>query len=213
MTSVLDDRFLLTDLLDMSVIKEVGEAYCRAFELGIIILNEAGEEVINLCPPYEFCKAIQAGALAPKCGDAKKRLARHPIEESQVLQLKSGCGMRYVLLLLSYQLETLGRVIVGPFRDPETPAGQLARTLGPEIKEDQIRQVPAMTPERLKSGISLLAKMLNGFLFINAKRLITTRLHLETIYGEKERIFRQVEYQDYGSAEDRAEIEKFKNMF
>jgi hypothetical protein len=213
MTSILDERFSLVDLLDMSVIKEVGEAYCRAFEVAITILDYDGREVLSLCPPYEFCKAIQAGALTAKCGDAKKKLATHPLEGSHVLQLKSGCGMRYALLLLSYQLETLGRVIVGPFRDPEITAEQLAHALGGGATAEQIAQVPALTPERLKSGISLLSKMLNAFLFINAKRLITTRLHLEILYSEREKIFHQVELQNSGSAEDRAEIEKLQKMF
>jgi ligand-binding sensor protein len=217
MNSILEERFSLRDLLDMSVLREVCEAYVKAFDLGIAVINESNEEIINICPPYDFCKAIQSAEIKAKCGDARKKLVRQPIEGSQVLQLKSGCGMRYALFLLSYQLESLGRVIVGPFRDPETAPEQILRVLGEDMKNkagaDKVARIPAMSTERLKSAVSLISKVLNAFLFINAKRLITTRLHLETIYASREQIFKQVELQHSGSEEDRAEIEKFKNMF
>ncbi|MFO8056287.1 MAG: hypothetical protein R6V10_03225, partial [bacterium] len=59
----------------------------------------------------------------------------------------------------------------------------------------------------------LLAKVMDGFLFINAKRLITTKMHMDTLFESREKIFKEVEKQDSQSQEDKEEIEKLKNMF
>lgn len=217
MDSILEERFSLKDLLDLSVLREVCEAYSRAFHVGIIILDENKAEMVEIRPDTSFCRAIKKSGMKDKCGDAGKKLARHPLDGTKVLQVKSTCGMRYALFPLSYQLEILGRVIVGPFRDPETPPEKITRQLGPDLAQVitnmKIASVPPFTPDELKDMISLLAKMLNAFLFINAKRLITTRLHLEAIYSSREDIFASVELQDSGSDEDKEEIERLKNMF
>jgi hypothetical protein len=216
MNSVLEERFSLQDLLDLGVLREVCEAYAHAFNFGVRLYNDKGDEECVIVPAHRFCSVMRQSKFGPRCLDVDRRLVKHPLEGSQVLQLKTFCGLKYALFPLSYQLEILGRAVVGPFRDPATTPD----TVLTMIKEAQtsltaadIAVVPAPSPEQLKSAIGLLARILNAFLFINAKRLITTRLHLESIYSSREQIFRQVQTQDSGSKEDREEIERLKDLF
>lgn len=215
--SVIDARFTLRDLLDLGVLRDVLETYSKCFEVKITIINEDGKEILTACPDDDFCKAVQSSPLQNKCKEVNDRLYKYPLEGSKVLQNKTFCQMRYAVFALTYQLDTLGRVIIGPFYDPELSPEQILATLGELGKNpatiDQIKKIPAIFQERLITIIKLLSKILNSFLFINAKRLITTRLHLEHIYSSSEETFRQVELQDSGSEEDRAEIKKLKNMF
>lgn len=216
MTSVLEERFTLEDLLDPPVLEEVCQAYAKCFGLGVRILNDRGEEHLACCPLSPFCDEMRMSTLQERCGDARAKMARHPLEGSQVMQLRAHCGLRYAVFLLSYQLEPLGRVLVGPFRDPATSPDDIFKAVEDSentFSEKDVASVPAISQDRLKSVLSLFVKMMNAFLFINAKRLITTRLHLEAVYSAKDAIFKQVELQDSASDEDREEIEKLKNMF
>jgi len=217
MDSVLDERFNLFDLLDPGVLKEVCEEYANTFDLGMVILNNDRKELIAICPDKKFCTALKEGGAKEKCREAQKRLARHPMEGQQVIQMKINCGLRYAIFPLTYQFDNLGRVIVGPYRDSESTPDKIMRqqeqNASKPINTEMIEQVPAFSQKRLKITVSLLVKIINSFIFINAKRLISTRLHLDAIYGSREEIFKQVELQKTGTEEEKEEIEKFKNMF
>jgi ligand-binding sensor protein len=212
-----DERFNLYDLLDLGVMREVCEQYANTFDLGMVILNHESEELISICPDNKFCTAVKEGGLKKKCGETHKRLAIHPLEGQQVLQMKISCGLRYALFPLIYQLDSLGRVLVGPYRDSESTTDDILRMQEQDaakpVNAEMIQQVPDFSQKRLKVTVSLLEKIVNSFIFINAKRLITTRLHLDAIYGSREEIFNQVELQRTGTEEDKEEIEKLRNMF
>jgi len=92
MDSVLDERFNLFDLLDPGVLKEVCEEYANTFDLGMVILNNDRKELIAICPDKKFCTALKEGGAKEKCREAQKRLARHPMEGQQVIQMKINCG-------------------------------------------------------------------------------------------------------------------------
>lgn len=215
-SSLLDEKYTLDDLLDLVVLEELIQAYSQCFNLGVSLISEEGEEKIDVCPPHSFCSEVQKGSNRDKCISVKKHIMRHQMEGSKVLTIKAFCGVQYSLLPLTHQFEVLGRVIVGPFRstgvDPVTIAG-MAQTADNPISTKQAETLPAYPPERIKEVVRLLAKILDTYVFINAKRLITTRIHVEELFSNREKIFRQVELQDSGTAQDKEEIEKLKNMF
>jgi len=216
MDSILEKRFTLGDLLDTSALGEVLHAATQCFDLGIVIADEAGNEALSSCPEHRFCIAAKSSSGPGRCAEVGNRLRRHPIEEGLVLQIKSFCGLRYALFPLSYQLDILGRVIVGPFRDPDTDSASILGMMGQQgkgLEAKDVEKIPALSPNRLRLIIKLLAKIFDVFLFINAKRLFTTGLHLDTIFNSREAIFKQMEKQDQGSREDKEEIEKLKDMF
>jgi ligand-binding sensor protein len=220
MDSVIDQRFSLIELLDPGSLKEVAESFSSCFGLGVFIVGEKGEEVIAVPADNPLCKAAGASPLRAKCEEVRRRLYQHPIEGSRVFQTKAHCGLRYAIFPLVHEFATVGRVIIGPFIDEvQDQGGKTAmETLAKDAQTynlplTEIKKIPVFHPEKLKLTLRLLLKFLDAFLFINAKRLITSRLHLEAIYSSREAIFRQVELQDSGSKEDKEEIEKLKNMF
>jgi len=217
MDSVLEQRFTLQDILDPAILEEVLDAYGKAFGLGVTIVGLDRVEALSVCPARAFCRAMEEGKLHKKCREVMDHMTRRPLEGSQVLQIKSFCGMKYSLFPLAYQLEILGRVMVGPFRSedmkPEDIQKLSAEDLSRPVLLEHIQQIPAMSQVQLKKAVRLLAKMLDAYLFVNAKRLMTTKIHLEAVYSEREAIFRRVELQDSGSAEDKEEIEKLKDLF
>lgn len=218
MHSVLDERFTLNDLLEPALLKEVCQVFSQCFDLGVVILSEKEVELVSSGQDRPFCKMVQTGAAA-KCEEVRRKLARHAVVDSATsfFQSKAFCGLRYAFVPLYHQFEFLGRVIVGPFRDPETSVEMVQNLVGQELKRpvsaDHLQKIPVLDQKHLKLIIRLLTKFLDAFLFINAKRLITTRLHLETIYSSRESIFRQMDIQNTGTSEDKEEIEKLKNIF
>jgi len=216
MDSILDERFVLEDLLDVSMLKEVIESYSRCFNVGVELLDYNGGDVISVCPPHGVCRNLE-DKYKDKCGDMRSKIARQELADAQVLQIKAFCGMRYSVFPLTHQLETFGRVILGPFRDAETKPSVIAGLMGMDPNDEEsikrIENMAVFDQTRLKLTIRLLAKILDAFLFINAKRLITTRLHLETVFSEREKIFQQVEKQDTATREDKEELDKLKDMF
>lgn len=216
MESILEKRFALSELLDAAIIGDVINAAAACFDLGLTLIDLDGKEALNSCPEHNFCLAAKGATGAARCNEVKIRLAHQPLEEGQVLQIKSFCGLRYALFPLSYQLDLLGRCVVGPFRDPGTDPAAIIATMGSQgqgLAVKEVEKVPAVSPDRLRLIIRLMARFFDAFLFINAKRLLTGTLHLETIYGAREAIFKQMEKQDQGTAQDKEEIEKLKDMF
>ena len=216
MESILEKRFALSDLLDAATIVDVIHAATSCFDLGLTVMDREGKEVLVSCAEHPFCLAAKSDAGAARCNEVKGRLARQPLEEGQVLQIKSFCGLRYALFPLSYNLDLLGRCVVGPFRDPATDPATILAALGPPgqaLTVKDVEKVPSIAPERLRLIIKLLARFFDAFLFVKAKRLLTGSLHLEAIYDAREAIFRQMERQDQGTAQDKEEIEKLKEMF
>ena len=215
--SILEERFTLHDLLDPAILNEVCDAFTQCFGVGFRIISEEGEELITTCPDYEFCASLNNPGPSSKCEDVRNKLYKHQLDNGQVLQIKTFCGTNYSLFPMVHQLDVLGRIVLGPYRDPDTPLNTIKNMIekgdGKEVSMTQIEQIPVLSKYELKREIKLISKIFESFLFINAKRLITTRLHLDALYSSKEEIFKQVEDQDMGTVQDKEELEKLKNMF
>ncbi len=217
MESVLDERYNLVDLLDPPTLKEVCQALTQCFGYGVRVVSLEGQEMLETPAKNDFCRMVQNDPMKSTCEEARKKMAKAPLDAGQVLQSKTACGMRYAIFPMIHQLEIMGRVIVGPFRSPEDDveaikSSLVAKMIKP-VTARQIERIPAIVAEDLKLQVRLMSKILEGFLFINAKRMVTTRLHLQNVFSSREEIFRSVERQDSGTDADREEIERLKNMF
>ncbi len=216
MESVLDEKFTLIDLVDPGVLKEICEAYSRCFRVGVSVVSREGEPLVNVSANTFFPE--DKNGMNSCCTEMRTRLYNSPAEISSVMQTKSYCGMRFALFPLEYDFEAIGRVILGPFRSVEKDGQELTEKARQEAVENRLEPgdvlaVPSIEQKSLKAMVNLLAKIIDAILFINAKRLITTRLHMDTLFESRDKIFREVEKQDSQTREDREEIEKLKNMF
>lgn len=213
MNSVIDEKFTLHDLLDPAVLREVCEAFANCFSLGVMVLGVRGERIIAETPKNEFCLAKQQAAGNGKCEEVIQKMAAHPLESSRVFQTRAFCGLRYAIFPVFYEFETMGRVILGPFQDPERDEITPPDSRNQADDGSKPCSAPAIFQPQLKQIIRLLSRCLDAYLFINAKRLMTMRLHLETIHNSREAIFRDFERQSQQTPEDKEEIKKLKDLF
>jgi len=217
--SVIDQPFALTDLLDLGVFREVCEAFTQTYGLGVRVFPEKGPCLIRSQEPPAFCEEI--GRLAPNarpCQEALDRIATQPLSGSTAVQINLFCGCRYAAFPLSYQFDPIGRVVLGPYRDGPWAMQRLLETF-PQ-KKTQLRgletfaaQIPQLDPENFKNLVRFLAKVLDAFIFINAKRLITTRLHLENIMESRHSLFQKWEEEQKAGGDDPDSPEKLKGLF
>jgi hypothetical protein len=217
--SAIDQPFALTDLLDLSVFREVCEAFTQAYNLGVRVFPETGPCLIRSQEPLPFCEEI--AHLAPsqrQCQDALDRLSAQAVSGSTAIQVSLFCGCRYSAFPLTYQFDTIGRVVLGPYRDGPWSLQRLLEAF-PQ-KKSQLRglegfaaQVPQLEPENFKKLVRFLAKVMDAFIFVNAKRLITTRLHLENILESRQSIFQKWEEELQAAKDDPDSPEKLKGLF
>ncbi len=216
MESVLDEKFNLIDLIDPGVLQEICEAYSKCFSVGVYVVSREGEPLVTVSE--KTLLSGNDGRMNHSCDDMRCKLHTSPPELNSVMQTKSYCGMRFALFPLEYEFEAMGRAILGPFRSSEKDGGQISEKARKEIKENRLEEedvlrLPIIEQSRLKAMINLLSRVIDGILFINAKRLITTRMHMDTLFESRDKIFREVERQDSPTKEDKEEIETLKNMF
>ncbi len=217
--SILEQSFKLNDLLDPRNLSEVVQAYANCFNFEVTALDLKGRQVINVGGPCSFCDILKGvPESAQHCLEIKQRTVEHELTDSNVLQINSFCGFKHVVFPLSYQLDPIGRTVVGPYRDQEFQMEhfkELAKNYGLDANELQSAagQVPLIYSDKLKQVIKLLAKIMDGFIFSNAKRMMTTRMHLDTIFETRESTFKTMGIESNAAEEDQAELEKLKSMF
>ena len=217
--SVIDQPFALTDLLDLEVFREVCEAFTQAYHVGLRVFPENGPCLIQSQEPPALCAEINRLAPAGRpCQEALERVSKQPLSGSTAIQINLFCGCRYAAFPLTYQFDPVGRVVLGPYRDQPWSLQRLLETF-PQHKtqlrglESFAARIPQLDPENFKNLVRFLAKVLDAFIFINAKRLITTRLHLENILQSRQTIFQKWEAEQKAGEDDADSPEKLKGLF
>ena len=216
---LLDQRITLTDLLDLAVFREVCEAFTQAFHLGLRVYSESGQTLIESREPNGFCDEL---ARLPeglrRCAEARNHLSTQPLSGSTVSQATSFCGFKYAAFPLNYQFDFIGRVVLGPYRDgPWSPQRLLESQ--PKLKKEArslqgfAEHAPQLDPELFKNAVRFLAKALDAFIFVNAKRLITTRLHLNALLESRQSALKKLEEEPAALLLDPENPAKLKGLF
>ncbi len=212
-------RFELDELLDLSATGELIRILSSVLGLRIRIYDREHKELFKTGEEDIFCSLItssQGGEAL--CQGVKERLLTQPVSGSSALQVQSACGAKYAVFSIQHQFESLGRVIVGPYQDARLSDSELEAIaqrhhLDPGKFRIAYRELPSLSSEQLKKNIRFLSKFFEVFIFINAKRLITTIMHLNMIMQNRDKIFAQIEKETKGTPEDVKEIDKYKDMF
>jgi ligand-binding sensor protein len=211
--SLIDERFSLEDLLDLPTFREIIEAFASCFEVGILVVDEIGRELVRQVPAHQFCQKLRAElAHEARCEEVQEKILKHPITGTSAIQVQAFCGLKYAAFALFYQLNMIGRVVIGPYRDERKLQELPIKAQLPDINQ-ALNSIPLIQASQLKRLTRLLAKTLDAFIFINAKRLVTTHMHLETIMQAREQIFEQIEKESTGTEEKRRDLDKLKQMF
>ena len=108
--------------------------------------------------------------------------------------------------------------MVGPYQDHSLDSEKL-NAIAAKFRLDPGKFMAAykgmseITPDRLKKMARFMARFFDAFVFINAKRLITSLMHLELIMSSREKIFAQMEKEAASNPADKKELDRLKSMF
>lgn len=222
-TSPVDRPFSLAELLDLSVFREVAGAFALAFRTNVRIFGADGRILIETREPTPLCREL--AKLDPtfndRCRSVGEKMARLELAHAEPAELEMECGCRYAAFPLTHQLEDVGRAVIGPYRRGEWRPDRLAaacpRLAGlkdpGKILRPAAQQMPNLGPETFQTLTRLLAKVLDAFMFVNAKRLVTTRLHLDSIFAARHQTARPPEDAGPENPETDPEVARLKGLF
>lgn len=213
-----EKKFELTELIDLSVLGDVLRSLADMLGMQVRVFDLEGHQIFDSGGEQMFCDVLRTTATGDRvCQEIKEKLLTQFLSEGSAVQIQSACGNRYTVFPVRHQFENLGRVVLGPYKDTGLEPSKLeAIAAKHRIDVPKFMQVykdmPEVSPERLKKTARFLSRFFDAFVFINAKRLITSLMHLELIMQSREKIFQEME-KDSQSSADKKEIERLKNMF
>lgn len=216
---ILEKKFDLSELLDLRALGEPLRNFADLIGLQIRIYDLAGKELFNTGGEIHFCGLIHQADMEDQiCRAVREKLITQPLTESSAAQILAVCGSRYTVLPITHQFDLLGRVVLGPYQDHGISDSRLS-AIAIQYRIDSAQfisayhKLPNPSPEQIKKIARFSSKMLDAFIFINTKRLLTSLMHLELMMRAKDRIFKEVEKEMQSTPEDQREIEKYKKMF
>lgn len=214
-TPTLDQKLSIKDLLDLDLLRDFISAFSQFFGIKIRLLDEEGIDFYSSLETPRFCQLVKGEEKnLMRCQEALGECGWVPLEEKKSIACVNWCGLNYFITEVSSELEAPSRVVFGPFRTATTQ-------ISPSLKESfatpshldfAVEKIPTLELSEVKKIAGFFTELIDIFLFLSAKRLYASRLHLEKIYRAREEIFKEMENQ-MRSPEDKAEIEKLKQIF
>jgi ligand-binding sensor protein len=214
----LEKKFELTELIDLGLLGDVIRALAEMVGIQVRIFDMEGKEIFDSGGEKGFCGLLRGTLTGERvCQEVREKLLGQFLSEGSALQIQAACGNKYTVFPVRHQFENLGRVILGPYQDSVLDSQKLD-AIAAKFRMDPVKfvqaykEMPEVSPERLKKMARFMARFFDAFVFINAKRLITSLMHLELIMQSRDRIFQEMEKEKANPA-DKKEIEKLKSMF
>jgi hypothetical protein len=215
----MEKKFDLTELIDLSVLGDVVRALADMLGIQVRIFDLEGHQVFDSGGELMFCDLLRSTSVGDRvCQEIREKLLTQFLSEGSAVQIQSACGNRYTVFPVRHQFENLGRVVLGPYKDLSLDQQKL-ETLAVKYRIDApkflqvYKDMPEVNPDRLKKTARFMSRFFDAFVFINAKRLITSLMHLELIMQSRDKIFQEMEKASEASPADKKEIERLKNMF
>ncbi|MEW5738008.1 MAG: ATP-binding protein [Myxococcota bacterium] len=202
--SVLQRRVTLGDLLETESFTEVVKGFVELYRVGIKVFDDKGGKLADIkIGNGDFCGYVfsfpegrrRCTATVGRVKDGPLALshgARLPVLEPDLVPASKGMvtvpcftGLRYLIVPVVWEGDTLGRVVFGPFF-PDDLADFPPATLK-EISEqldlgnsralvEKVRKAPESTIARVLLHFS---QLLQTMLFAGQKMFLTTQLHIE----------------------------------
>jgi len=211
----IDQKLVISDLMDADLLKDLMGKFSAFAGLRIRLVDDRASIFIAQGDLPRICMLLKGNdQCRALCEEASAECGWMPLNDETPIIYNCYCGMMYAVVSLAAEFETLGRAIFGPFRSTETTLSKRIPESGTNRSqlEYALEKMPVRSREEITRISKLFADTMDIFLFLSTKRLLTSRLHLETIYRAREEIFKDMETQ-LRSKEDQDEIEKLKQIF
>lgn len=176
----------LESLVDRGALREMAESARELFGVSLRIFSDSGSLLADASEQpvlYALLDAQEAGRAAlSSVISAVKSLEPEPDTDAE---LTCVTGARYLVRAISYDGRRLGRLILGPYRDPAAPgpSPRLA-ALGAGIDErvaSAWRELPAFPEQQARRIVRHLCHSLDLILFSGHKALLTSNMHLMSV--------------------------------
>ncbi len=203
--SVLQRRISLTELLDGESFTDVVKGFVELYKVGIKVFDEKGGKLADIkVGNGDFCGYVfsfpegrrRCTATVGRVKDgpvASSHGARLPVLETSEVPKAKGVvtvpcftGLRYLILPIMWEGDTLGRVVFGPFFPEDL--GEFPPTSLTDISEgfdasnarkfvEKVRRAPESTIARVMLHFT---QLLQTLLFAGQKMFLTSQLHIES---------------------------------
>jgi signal transduction histidine kinase len=235
--SVLQRRISLAEMLDAESFTEVVRGFVELYRVGIKVFDEKGAKLADIkIGNGDFCGYVfsfpegrrRCTATVGRVKDGPLALshgARLPVLEPDLASQSKGMltvpcftGLRYLIVPILWEGDTLGRVVFGPFFPDDLkdfPPGSLT-----EIAEafdaskarshvEKVRRAPESTIARVMLHFG---HILQTMLFAGQKMFLTTQLHIEaTLEANRELEERNKKLEDANTR--LKELDRLKSAF
>jgi two-component system sensor histidine kinase BarA len=199
--------------------------FSRFHRAGIAVLDSRGQVLVDIPAEHAICRRISAHPRGGALGCAFDSLvsAEHQIDDVPQ-QANCLCGLRYELLAIRHQGETLGRLVFGPYR-PENlttlPRG-LARALGEagDVSDNaflgsvqtDLERLEVVPTDQAQQIITAIGGVLSVIVHTGYARHLTSQIHIAAIqdaYNELSEKNRRLA----DSVEKLKDLDKLKSSF
>ncbi len=191
--SVLDDLTMgraveLESLVDRRALGEMLDSARELFGVSLRIFNQKGQILADASQRpllYAYLDEFKAGQAAlSEVVNAIKGLEPEPDGD---LAFECVTGARYWVSGISYDGHLLGRLILGPFRDParaevHTGVRSLDSGVDPERLARAYGELPALEPGAARRVARHLVNAIDLILFSGHKALLTSNMHLASVH-------------------------------
>jgi signal transduction histidine kinase len=205
--SILQRPVNLPNLIEGDAFGEVLRAFADFFKVGVRVYDDSGALLAEARGPGAgACRRVQEGgetcALAQAAGLAVDTSARDRAAAGVTVQCPGGCQV--LLAPVFYDGDLMGRVVYGPFVDPDGP--------GPRNGSASLAEVPRVSEADVRRQAGILGRVLDVLLFSSYKSLLTSNMHIEAITES----FRELEEKNEKlriSYERLKELDRLKSNF
>ena len=215
----LERRLTLSDVLDIPTFTELVRGFADLYKVGVKVFDERGRKLADIkIGSGDFCGYVFSFPEGRRCCSATvARVKEGPIaavEGARTTALAVGTeglgmvtvpcftGLRYLVLPVLWEGDTLGRVVFGPFQPDELknlPRSLLELAPGLDLKLAsehlaKIRRAPEATVSKV---LGHLAHLLQALVAAGYKTYLTSQVHIETMVitnrelEEKNRVLEQ----------------------
>lgn len=182
----------LAELVEPQSFRDVMKSFADLHRVGVKVFDVAGKKLVDIrVGNGAFCGYLfEHSGSRQACTQLVEALKRQPfeIEEGQELPRVVQCftGLRYVVLPLTYDGETMGRLIFGPYAAPgqEVPDErlyQIESRLDREHAEPLYSRVQELTDPHIGKVLGQLQKVIEVLLYNGQRAWMTSQMHIESV--------------------------------
>ena len=177
----------LEDLIDRDALGEMVKSFFDLFGVPLRIFSEEGKllgDAADQIPLYAYLSSVKAGRAALQ--DVAGKVKSVALDDEGLASFPCSTGEHYRVAAISYDGKRIGRMILGPFVEPdklEAPAALLAldTALDSSKLRELFRGLPHATDDSVVKLVRHLGRTLDLLLFSGHRALLTSNMHLASV--------------------------------